>query len=948
MLNEWGIKSRVLFLTLVPTVIISLLLSAYFTSTRIQDLERALKDRGYAIALQLAPASEYGVFSGNSHTLQRIANEALSEPEVRSVSIFNKEGHLLAHAGHEQQTPTNILSISDQSHGITMADTGTSLLFTVPVTIRDVILEDYAYADSSYDFTENHENILGWISIELGRMTTTIRQYQVLFACSIIVLIGLGISGIFAFRMGRDVARPILNMAQTVEKIKNGNLNARVYTNAKAELRLLESGINTMAAALKAAHEEMQQSVEQATADLRQTLETIEIQNIELEIARKEAETGSRIKSEFLANMSHEIRTPLNGVIGFINLLMKTKLDSRQKDYLTTIQKSATSLLSIINDILDFSKIEAGKLSLDMVPMDLRECVDDALILMAPAAHDKQLELVPIFYSDVPEKIAGDHLRLKQIITNLVNNAIKFTEEGSVVVRIMLEKDLDETVMVCISVTDSGIGLSLEEQKLLFQAFSQADATTTRRFGGTGLGLVISKRLVQQMGGDIGVESELGKGSTFWFTFYANKVEEPLPYAYHPQLSELTLLIYEEHPTSLMSLTHLYHSWNIPFVTVTEPAQIHHALLQAQERKKPIDILIIGVNQLDAQQEFVQSLISRIREQYTCKIIVLSNTSDQNVLEDGQQSGNVVFLSKPVSRKKMHDTLVDLFIYQRDSETKERIEQQALPSPSGQPHAAIRILAVDDNPYNLKLVAALLENLQYSVVTASSGFEALTLLQENPFDLVLMDIQMPGMDGVEATRKIRQNEAPSQHIPIVALTAHAMASEREAVLNAGMDDCLTKPIDEAELGRVIQRWTGQHPSHFSTEIATPSIDPIKQPVNWDQALRLSANNAALAKEMLIGLVDSLKGTQAKINQCFAKKDLDQMREEVHRLHGACCYCGVPDLKSSVAALESAIVKKDNDLISFLLIEMNKEMNRLQKYIHDNPFLFDQAVQLEIV
>lgn len=302
-------------------------------------------------------------------------------------------------------------------------------------------------------------------------MTTTIRQYQVLFACSIIVLIGLGISGIFAFRMGRDVARPILNMAQTVEKIKNGNLNARVYTNAKAELRLLESGINTMAAALKAAHEEMQQSVEQATADLRQTLETIEIQNIELEIARKEAETGSRIKSEFLANMSHEIRTPLNGVIGFINLLMKTKLDGRQKDYLTTIQKSATSLLSIINDILDFSKIEAGKLSLDMVPMDLRECVDDALILMAPAAHDKQLELVPIFYSDVPEKIVGDHLRLKQIITNLVNNAIKFTEEGSVVVRIMLEKDLDETVMVCISVTDSGIGLSLEEQKLLFQRF---------------------------------------------------------------------------------------------------------------------------------------------------------------------------------------------------------------------------------------------------------------------------------------------------------------------------------------------------------------------------------------------------------------------------------------------------------------------------------------------
>lgn len=949
MVNEWGIKSRVLFLTLVPTVIISLLLGAYFTSTRIQDLERALKDRGYAIALQLAPASEYGVFSGNSHTLQRIANDALSEPEVRSVSIFNKDGRLLSHAGHEQQTPTTILSISDQTHGITMADTGHSLLFTVPVTIRDVILEDYAFADSTYDFTENHENILGWISIELGRMTTTIRQYQVLFACSIIVLIGLGISGIFAFRMGRDVARPILNMAYTVEKIKNGNFDARVYTNAKSELRLLESGINTMAAALKAAHEEMQQSVEQATADLRQTLETIEIQNIELEIARKEAETGSRIKSEFLANMSHEIRTPLNGVIGFINLLMKTKLDPRQKDYITTIQKSAINLLSIINDILDFSKIEAGKLSLDLVPMDLRECVDDALTLMAPASHDKKLELVPMFYSDVPEKILGDHLRLKQIITNLVNNAIKFTEEGSVIVRIMLEKDHEERVMICISVTDSGIGLSPEEQKLLFQAFSQADATTTRRFGGTGLGLVISKRLVQQMEGDIGVESELGKGSTFWFTFYAEKEKDPLPYAFHPQLSELKLLVFESHPTTRTSLTHLLHSWNIQYDSVNDPVEMNAALLQAHQNLQPIDIVIIGVNQLDESNPGITALIKQIKVQYGCKIIVLANTTDQAVCDTLHDIGAAHFLSKPLSRKKLHDTLTELFIYQRDAETIDLTEYNTLPSPIKNTHAPLRILAVDDNIYNLKLVAALLENLRYKVITASSGFEALTLLQESAFDLILMDIQMPGMDGIEVTRRIRLKESPGHHIPIIALTAHAMASEREAILGAGMVDCLTKPIDETELGRVIERWTGQNPIQNEAQMMEDNEpDPIKQPVNWDQALRLSANNANLAKEMLLGLVDSLKGAQAKTNQSFAKNDMNQMREEVHRLHGACCYCGVPDLKASVAALESAIVKKDMDLTNFLLVEMNKEINRLQKYILDNPFLFEQNAEAEIV
>ncbi|HKY69475.1 MAG TPA: histidine kinase dimerization/phospho-acceptor domain-containing protein, partial [Gammaproteobacteria bacterium] len=470
-MHEWGIKTRVLFLTLVPTITISLLLSAYFTSTRLQDLETALKDRGFAIALQLAPASEYGVFSGNQKTLQRIANDALSETEVRSVSMFNKDGQLLAHAGHEHQTTTNIISISDQPNGIAMADIGNTLLFTIPVTIRDLIIEDFPYTETQFTPTPHNDNIIGWISIELGRTTTTIRQYQVLFACSVIVLIGLGISGIFAFRMGRDVTRPILQMASAVEKIKNGDLDTRIYTNARGELRHLEAGINTMAASLKAAHEEMQQSVEQATADLRQTLETIEIQNIELELARKDAETASQVKSEFLANMSHEIRTPLNGVIGFINLLMKTKLDPHQSDYLTTIYQSATSLLTIINDILDFSKIEAGKLRLHKEPMFLTECIEEALTLLAPNAHEKALELVPMIYSDVPDQIIGDYFRLKQIVTNLVTNAIKFTEQGNIIVRVMLEKEFSTHVIMCVSVTDSGIGLTPQEQKSLFQAF---------------------------------------------------------------------------------------------------------------------------------------------------------------------------------------------------------------------------------------------------------------------------------------------------------------------------------------------------------------------------------------------------------------------------------------------------------------------------------------------
>ncbi len=930
-MNEWGIKSRVLFLTLVPTIIISLLLSAYFTSTRLQDLETALKDRGYAIALQLAPASEYGVFSGNMHTLQRIANDAMSEPEVRSVSIFNKDGQLLAHAGHEHKTPSVILSVTNQANGITMADTGNSLLFTVPVTIRDVIIEDFPYTDNISN-NIHHDNVIGWISIELGRMTTTLRQYQVLFACSIIVLIGLAISGVFAFRMGRDVTRPIQQMAFAVEKIKNGNFDTRVYTNARGELRHLEAGINTMAASLKSAHEEMQQSVEQATADLRQTLETIEIQNIELEMARKEAEAAARVKSEFLANMSHEIRTPLNGVIGFINLLMKTPLNSRQKDYLQTIHKSATSLLSIINDILDFSKIEAGKLRLDPSPMDIRECIEDALTLLAPSAHDKALELVPLVYSDVPEKIIGDHLRLRQIITNLVNNAIKFTESGSVVVRVSLEKESDQNVVVCVQVSDSGIGLSTEEQKSLFQAFKQADSTTTRKFGGTGLGLVISKRLVQQMGGEIGVESVESQGSTFWFTFLADKVDEIEDMPSHPKLAGKNVLIFEQHETSRLALSHFLQSMNMTVETIDNRDDIEPFLLNAERTNKLFDMVLVGINQPDPNGDYVESMIRLVTGTYHVPIGVLANTTSQIIYDDILNAGAKLCLSKPFRRKKLHDGLVEALLNEHVEDDSTYLANMNQVVNSGNIH----LLAVDDYPANLKLVSALLEDMGVPVSVAESGQQALELVEKHRFDLILMDIQMPGMDGIEATNHIRELEPPGQHTPIIALTAHALLSEREALLNAGMDDYLTKPIGEKDLKRVIEKWSKNHAFSSDKKKVQLEVKGTKDAVNWKLCMKLANNKTELAHEMLRELVNSLRKDQSKINDAFAQNDLALTRELVHRLHGACCYSGVPFLKRATAALEKVISENHVDKIQHHMVIFNKEVTNVLDFVKKHP------------
>ena len=916
--KEFGIKTRVLFLTLLPSFIISLSLASYFASTRINDLDNALRDRGYAIALQVAPDSEFGVFSGNMDALKELVGHTLEEPEVRGVTIYNKQGKLLAHAGSDFTPPEFHMQVlnANNRHGISMSELNHNLIFTVPIFIRDVIIDDFPdVLDSEYWHENTLEQVMGWASIEISRMDTTLRQYQVLFAAGMIVILGLAISGIFAYRMGRDVTQPILKIASALERIKDGKLNTRVYTNARGELRHLESGINTMAASLQTAHEEMQQSVEQATADLRQTLETIEIQNIELQMARKEAEAASRVKSEFLANMSHEIRTPLNGVIGFINLLMKTSLDGRQKDYLTTIQKSATSLLSIINDILDFSKIEAGKLQLDEVPMDIRECIEESLTLMAPSAHEKNIELIPIIYTDVPPRIIGDPLRLKQILNNLINNAIKFTEKGTVIVRVMLESEKESQVVLCVTVTDTGIGMNKEAQNAIFQAFNQADSSTTRRFGGTGLGLVISKRLVEQMQGDIGVESQPDQGSTFCFSFVAKKVYTSTVLLGNESLLKNTrILIYDPHPSVRLALRHLLSSWVSKIVEVDELSLVSFYLEKNIQEKTPFDLALIAVDQEPKDPQAIIDLLEKSTNHYKCPIGILMNTADQSDYQYFLQHGAQFCLSKPVRKNQLFDSIALVL----NPEKKLNV----FPYESGIEHyenfySHLHVLAVDDYSANLKLVEALLENINVRVTAVDSGRKAIQACENNKFDVIFMDVQMPEMDGIETTKKIRSLEGINQKTPIVALTAHAMLFEREVLLKAGMDDYLCKPVSDSDLIKVLKKWSQKSVITEVKEILA---------IDWDLAIKLAGGRQQLAKEMVEELIALLPQDKIAINLSFQQKQWDTMRDQVHKLHGACCYCGVPKLKLAVATLEKSLKNPESTKVIQDLERFNQELD----------------------
>lgn len=956
MLEEWGIKNRVLIVALLPTMIIAALLGVYFTSARITDLDQSLKDHGTALSLQLASSSEYGVFAHNKKLLKKILENTAEDPEVLAITIYDKSGNQLGRIGpsinikydaNNDKSPMTVINNNKNK----------SLIFVTPIMLRDVIIEDFPDNINSphRDVTQSsiNQKVIGWINIELGKANTTLKQYQALFTSGCILLFGLVLSGLLAKRLGRDVTSPIIKLTAAVEKIKNGQFSTRVYTGANGELKILESGINSMANSLKIAHQEMQKNIDEATRELRQTLETIEIQNAELDIARKEALTASKVKSEFLANMSHEIRTPMNGIIGFTQLLLKNTNSKQQHDYLTTIKRSAHSLLQIINDILDFSKIEAGKLDLENKSVNIIDCLEESISILAPLAQDKNLELVPIVYSDVPQRIITDPLRLKQVITNLVNNAIKFSEEGSVVARVMLEKEHPNKrqVLIKVTISDTGIGLSDHEKQKLFKAFSQADTTTARKFGGTGLGLVISKKLVQQMGGKIGLDSIRGEGSVFWFTFKA-KVDENVEHQLllPDDIQNKKILIYEQHPITRLSIKYLLKQWGVNYIhDIGSISQLNQIL----DNVPHYDLLIYGLNNSAEYINEISHINSLCETSNTC-FAILANTSDQKVYTDIINHNAKFCIGKPILHQQLYDAINSLYcktingpqeyinpVYQTEELDFETNPSKNISETTVFPNA--KILAVDDNHANLKLIKVLLESLRVNVTTASSGLEALEIIKNQDFDLILMDIQMPKMDGIETTKCITEY-LQSQNLsipPIIAVTAHAILGEHEKMLDAGLNDYLSKPVNEELLIKKIKKWYGPSESVMLTE-STNTSSKISQQINdlsyttgsqtsidWKLSLKLANNSKELALELLELLTKDLPNNLQDIQAAFTNTNYEQFYHHVHKLHGSCCYVGVPNLKKATYELETVIKKtKDFSAYTDFYLNLTNEINNI--------------------
>lgn len=880
-----GIRSRLVVMSILPVIVVAVILSSFSLSSRYQDLSDALSQSGKATVSYIAATAELSMYAEDREGLEKLGNSALSTPAVAGIGFFDRNEEMLAIVGNDQVLANKInLSCLDQNgweHGLLW-------YFCQPVTesLKDVSDFGPEQGEDAGNPAQNY----GWVVLALSRENLIAQQNNNIRIMLLVALLATVSSALMALRIAKGIADPVMALSETVGELESGHYHSRALIQGPRETRLLARGVNNLAKSVADARERLEARIADATSQLTTALEHVQDKNADLEKTQQDLQQAMAAKDQFLARMSHELRTPLTAVSGFTQLLSKAKHEHERREYINNITSASSLLLGTIDGILNFSRLQNEAISVESIEFDLREAMESLIAMHSHQAFRKSLELVLMIDTDVPDRIISDPTCIKQIVNNLLTNAIKFTDKGQVVLRISSQHHIGRPATLDFEVRDSGVGISHEQMKRLFKPFTQADDSITRRYGGTGLGLAICKQLSNLLQGEINIESQPGEGSCATITLPLQISDHSLDSSHQYFSQQLRILAYDSNPWSLRALRAQLSRWTHNVFTAYNEDQLN-ALLRHQDQ--PFDLVVLGLNNQEVLEPGLSSWLTKIRRDHSGPLLLLACTNHYNAGID--ESTRINFepiwgLSKPLRLSVLSDFMKSL-LDQPKAATEEPANQQ------DQRLSGLNILIAEDNQYNRRLIEVLIQSMGATTVTANNGAEAVKHFQSAHFDAVILDVHMPVMDGVTATKKIAAL-AGEQGIPILGLTANVMETERRALLDAGAVDILYKPIDENRLATTIAEFAGQN------------LSPAQ---HHDQMIAQTASKQELFEECdrLVSAVD----------QAINLYQLDQAGENLHELIGLSGIFKLHEVREHAMILHNALKDRDYPQLAPILAEL---------------------------